>query len=152
HDAPKPVSIPPDTHSAAASSGLLRAQTRNYSTLTRSKDFFVLGGGRRRHYATVAGTKRVGLIGARGYTGQEFIKLIDNHPSLSLACVSSRELEGQPLKGYNKESITYVNLSPAQVQEKTERGDVDCWVLALPNGVCRPFVDAVDNAAKGKKT
>lgn len=31
-----------------------------------------------------------------------------------------------------------------------ENGDVDCWVMALPNGVCKPFVDAVDSVGKGK--
>ncbi|RJE16713.1 Acetylglutamate kinase, partial [Aspergillus sclerotialis] len=31
-----------------------------------------------------------------------------------------------------------------------DNGDVDCWVMALPNGVCKPFVDAVDqSSAKG---
>ena len=27
-------------------------------------------------------------------------------------------------------------------------GAVDAWVMALPNGVCKPFVDAVDRGAK----
>jgi N-acetyl-gamma-glutamyl-phosphate reductase/acetylglutamate kinase len=97
--------------------------------------------GQRRTFATSSHTsRRVGLIGARGYTGRELINLIDRHPHLELACVSSRELAGKPLQDYNKSSIIYDNLSPNQLKERT---DVDCWILDLPNGVCAPFVAAV---------
>ena len=30
-----------------------------------------------------------------------------------------------------------------------EAGEIDCWVMALPNGVCKPFVDAIEEG-KGK--
>ncbi|ORX61589.1 bifunctional acetylglutamate kinase/N-acetyl-gamma-glutamyl-phosphate reductase [Hesseltinella vesiculosa] len=94
----------------------------------------------RRGYSTQP-AKRVGLIGARGYTGQEFINLINNHPGLELSHVSSRELEGKPLQGYTKTDLTYVNLKPENLKE---HADVDAWVLALPNGVCMPFVQQVE--------
>jgi N-acetyl-gamma-glutamyl-phosphate reductase/acetylglutamate kinase len=29
-----------------------------------------------------------------------------------------------------------------------EQGQIDCWVMALPNGVCKPFVDAVEEGSK----
>jgi N-acetyl-gamma-glutamyl-phosphate reductase/acetylglutamate kinase len=29
-----------------------------------------------------------------------------------------------------------------------ENGDVDCWVMALPNGVCKPYVDAIDSVGR----
>jgi N-acetyl-gamma-glutamyl-phosphate reductase/acetylglutamate kinase len=33
-----------------------------------------------------------------------------------------------------------------------EAGEVDAWVMALPNGVCKPFVDAIEGAKdKGGK-
>ena len=38
---------------------------------------------------------RVGLVGARGYTGAELIRLIAAHPRFELAYVTSRELDGQ---------------------------------------------------------
>ena len=34
--------------------------------------------------------KRVGIVGARGHTGAELIRLIAAHPALELAFVSSR--------------------------------------------------------------
>ncbi|KAJ3114443.1 hypothetical protein HK098_007343 [Nowakowskiella sp. JEL0407] len=109
--------------------------TRSVSGVPNTYKF----GQQRRGYATNR-TARVGLIGARGYTGQELIKLIDVHPNLELAYISSRELEGKPCTQYTSSEVTYSNLSPQQAAEKS---DVDCWILALPNGICKPFVDAV---------
>jgi N-acetyl-gamma-glutamyl-phosphate reductase/acetylglutamate kinase len=87
---------------------------------------------------------RIGLIGARGYTGQALIDLLDKHPYMDLCYVSSRELAGQELQGYNKRKIIYGNLGPEDAAQLDKDGKVDCWVLALPNGVARPFVDAFD--------
>jgi N-acetyl-gamma-glutamyl-phosphate reductase/acetylglutamate kinase len=101
----------------------------------------------RRSYSTNT-RKNVGLIGARGYTGRELINLIDQHPNLNLTHVSSRELEGKPLEGYNKEKLTYVNLKPEDIKEHDH---VDAWVLALPNGVCHPFVRQIEQDVKDGK-
>ena len=87
---------------------------------------------------------RIALIGARGYTGQALIELLNKHPYLDLCHVSSRELAGQELEGYTKRKITYENLSA----EECAQLDVDAHVLALPNGVCKPYVDAIDQADK----
>ena len=38
--------------------------------------------------------KTIGIVGARGHTGTELIRLVANHPGLELAFVSSRELDG----------------------------------------------------------
>ena len=45
--------------------------------------------------------KSVGIVGARGHTGAELIRLIVAHPSLDLAFVSSRELDGQRVDAHN---------------------------------------------------
>jgi N-acetyl-gamma-glutamyl-phosphate reductase/acetylglutamate kinase len=89
---------------------------------------------------------RIALIGARGYTGQALIELLDKHPYMDLRHVSSRELAGQELEGYTKRKITYEHLSA----EDCAKLDVDAYVLALPNGVCKPYVDAIDEAEKNK--
>ena len=93
---------------------------------------------------------KVALIGARGYTGQALISLISAHPYLELTHVSSRELAGKPLEGYKKANITYENLQKEDVRRLEEQGLVDVWVMALPNGVCKPFVDAIDDARRSK--
>jgi N-acetyl-gamma-glutamyl-phosphate reductase/acetylglutamate kinase len=92
----------------------------------------------------------IALIGARGYTGQALINLINAHPKLTLSHVSSRELEGKPLEGYTKSQLIYENLQVEDVRRMEESGEIDCWVMALPNGVCKPFVDAVDAGNKPK--
>ena len=114
---------------------------RSYSTFARKNASQYMS---RRGYAS-AGKKNVGLIGARGYTGRELINLINAHPNLNLTHVSSRELEGKPLEGYSKADLTYVNLKPDQLKAQSE---VDAWVLALPNGVCKPFVEQINQDVK----
>ncbi|KAF2829984.1 bifunctional acetylglutamate kinase/N-acetyl-gamma-glutamyl-phosphate reductase [Ophiobolus disseminans] len=91
---------------------------------------------------------KVALIGARGYTGQALIELLNKHPNMDLRHVSSRELAGKKLEGYTKRNIIYENLSPEDVKKMADKGEVDCWVMALPNGVCKPFVDAINESGK----
>lgn len=91
---------------------------------------------------------RVALIGARGYTGQALINLLSKHPHIDLRHVSSRELAGKKLEGYTKRQITYENLSAEDVARMEKDGEIDCWVMALPNGVCKPFVDAVNQGER----
>ena len=90
----------------------------------------------------------IALIGARGYTGQALIDLLNQHPSMDLRHVSSRELAGKKLQGYDKREIIYENLSPEEVRRMSEKGEIDCWVMALPNGVCKPYVDAIDETGR----
>lgn len=91
---------------------------------------------------------RIGLIGARGYTGQALIELLNNHPLMDLRHVSSRELEGQELEGYSRRKVIYENLGPEDVARLDK--DIDCWVMALPNGVCKPYIDALDQVQDKK--
>lgn len=144
-------SVPPHRRAApAAAPGATPAGARTFSTSVRP----TLAGTSTtstRGYATAvdaAPRKRVALIGARGYTGQNLISLIDNHPHLDLTHVSSRELAGLPLKDYKKSAVNYSNLSVEDVGKMAEANEVDAWVMALPNGVCKPFVDAIDKASK----
>ncbi|KAL9535365.1 hypothetical protein SMMN14_01748 [Sphaerulina musiva] len=89
---------------------------------------------------------KVALIGARGYTGKALIDLLNNHPNFDLCHVSSRELKGQELKGYDSKKIIYESLSPDDVRKMAESKAIDCWVMALPNGVCKPYVDAIEES------
>ena len=95
----------------------------------------------KRHYSTSRSVeKKVGIIGARGYTGRELIRLIDKHPNLKLTHVSSRELAGKKCEYYSREEVIYSNIGPKQLLGVES---VDCWVMALPNGVAKPFVDTL---------
>ena len=78
---------------------------------------------------------------------------------MDLRHVSSRELAGQKLKGYEKRDITYENLVSIQSlgsligadfenmkthDDLRKMSDIDVWVMALPNGVAKPWVDAIE--------
>ena len=89
---------------------------------------------------------RIAVVGARGYTGQALIDLLNRHPNMDLRHVSSRELAGKKLKGYDRKEIIYENLTPDDIRRMAERKEIDCWVMALPNGVCKPYVDAIDES------
>ena len=91
---------------------------------------------------------KIALIGARGYTGSAVVELLNNHANMDLRYVSSRELAGTELQGYGKRKIIYDNLSPEDLADLSS--EIDCVILALPNGVCKPFVEALDQAQKGK--
>ena len=92
--------------------------------------------------------KRIGIIGARGYTGGELIGLLQDHGGFELAFVSSRSLAGQPLRDHvdvGDLALRYERLEPGDVEER----QADCWILALPNGLSAPWVDAIDRHQPG---
>ena len=87
--------------------------------------------------------KTLGIVGARGHTGAELIRLVARHPALDLAFVSSRELAGQRVTDHVEEltgELRYENLDSAAVAKK----NADAVILALPNGTSAEYVRAVD--------
>ena len=87
--------------------------------------------------------KTVGIIGARGHVGAELIRLVARHPSLELAFVSSRELDGQSVRDHVAEfagGLRYEHLAAAAA---AARG-ADAVVLALPNGKAAPYAAAIE--------
>jgi len=99
-----------------------------------------------RKHASNTKPSKVALIGARGYTGKEMIKLISEHDYLDLRSVSSRELVGQKLDGYKRKELTYDNLTQEDVRRMASNQEVDVWILALPNGVSMPWVQSISEA------
>ena len=89
--------------------------------------------------------KTIGIVGARGHTGVELIRLIAAHPALELVFVSSRELDGQPLasadNGYSG-ALHYASLDPAAVAGQ----GAEVVILALPNGKAAAYVEALEAA------
>ena len=86
--------------------------------------------------------KTVGIVGARGHTGAELIRLIARHPQLELAFVSSRELAGQPVSEHIEAfagTLRYENLAHDEVARRA----TDAVILALPNGKSAEIVAAL---------
>src|SRR5690606_10496269 len=89
--------------------------------------------------------RTVGIVGARGHTGAELIRLLAAHPGFELAAVSSRELDGQRVADHVAEyggDLRYANLAPGALAAL----GLDAWVLAMPNGRSDAFVEALAGA------
>ena len=78
-------------------------------------------------------THRIGLVGARGYTGSELIRLLAAHPRFELAFVTSRELDGQRVADHNPGFSGDLRYGSPAYEELPGLG-ADAVVLALPNG------------------
>ncbi len=91
----------------------------------------------------------VGLVGARGHTGRELIRLIAGHPQLMLAFAVSRELAGRKVSEIapeDKDECIFEALEPAEVARRR----ADAVILALPDGAGEPFVEAIERSAPEK--
>ena len=94
----------------------------------------------------MAAKKTVGLVGARGHTGAELIRLIARHPQLELGFVSSRELAGQPVSEHIEGFVGELRYENLGHEEVAGRG-VDAVILALPNGKSAEIVTALQENA-----
>ena len=88
---------------------------------------------------------KVGLVGARGYTGAELIRLFATHPRFELAFVTSRELDGQRVADHNDGFADELRYSSPDYRDLPGLG-ADAVVLALPNGKAAHIVQQFDEA------
>lgn len=76
--------------------------------------------------------KKVGIIGASGYTGYELIKILKNHPKVELAVLNSKSYEGKKVKELYPDfdgEETYTNYSVDEINKMK----LDCMFLAVPH-------------------
>lgn len=89
---------------------------------------------------------RLALIGGRGYTGSELLRLLAGHPGLELAVATSSTRAGERIAETVPEwpdpETRFEPLEPDAVSKV----EADVWVLALPNGRSQPWVDAIGEA------
>ncbi len=88
----------------------------------------------------------VGLIGARGHTGRELLRLVAGHPDLMLAYASSREFAGRKVSEVAPElhdDVEFEDLSPEAAAPRR----ADAVILALPDRAGAPFVTAFEAQA-----
>ena len=88
---------------------------------------------------------RIGIVGARGHTGAELIRLVARHPRFELAYVSSRALAGQRVSDHVDAYDGDVRYGTPSHEELPALG-ADAVVLALPNGHAAACVAAFDAA------
>jgi len=91
-------------------------------------------------------TASVAIVGGRGYTGAELLKLLAGHPRLRLAFASSGSEAGQPLRSVCPEwpdpDRAFVPLD----REDLRGRQADAWVLAVPNGAAAAWAAAIRDA------
>jgi N-acetyl-gamma-glutamyl-phosphate reductase common form len=88
---------------------------------------------------------KLGIVGARGHTGAELIRLVAAHPRFDLAFVSSREFDGQRVADHVDAWRGELRYSAPEHEELPGQG-ADAVVLALPNGKAAACIAAFDAA------
>jgi len=97
-------------------------------------------------------TLRVGILGAGGYVGAELVRLVHQHPRLSLVLVAAREKAGKRLTEVLPGALGVAGLSelvleafePEQATELARR--IDVAFLALPHAASARAGKALFNA------
>jgi len=87
-------------------------------------------------------TARIAVLGASGYSGQEFVRLALAHSGLELVALMSREHCGQPaaaaLPGLDARNGSLPAFTdPGALPERIAAGEIDTVVACLPHGAWR---------------
>jgi N-acetyl-gamma-glutamyl-phosphate reductase len=93
---------------------------------------------------TARRTARVAVLGASGYSGQEFVRLSLGHDGVSIAALVSREHAGRPASALmpgidGRTSKLPTPVTPGELPELFEEGAFDTLVACLPHGAFRAF-------------
>lgn len=86
----------------------------------------------------------VGIVGVTGYSGQELLRILLRHPSVSVQYLASRRLKepaaaGELLPAFR--SASALEIVPFRLSEALKR--VDLLFLALPHGVAMELAPAI---------
>src|SRR5215469_3952604 len=87
-------------------------------------------------------TKRVAIVGASGYSGEELVKLLLNHPHAELVAVTSRQNAGQTLAQVFPKFASHPKSKSLRFVEPNAEllaRQADVVFLALPHGVAAEY-------------
>ena len=91
--------------------------------------------------------KRIGIIGASGYTGHELLKLLKKHKEIEIVALNSRSYEGRRVKdlyhGFEGDEA-YTNYSVEEINSLKPH----LVFLALPNGQSMEYAKNLDKRIK----
>jgi N-acetyl-gamma-glutamyl-phosphate reductase len=90
--------------------------------------------------------KRLALVGGRGYTGAELLRLLIGHPELELVLASSGSRAGHSLREACPEWPVRDQRFEALEIGEVASVDVDAWVLAVPNGAASAWAAAISGS------
>jgi N-acetyl-gamma-glutamyl-phosphate reductase len=86
--------------------------------------------------------KKVAIVGASGYSGEELVRLLLNHPQAELVAVTSRQNAGQTLAQVFPKFASYPkskNLRFVEPNAEVLAKQTDVVFLALPHGVAAEY-------------
>jgi N-acetyl-gamma-glutamyl-phosphate reductase len=97
--------------------------------------------------AMTANSVSIGILGATGYTGVELLRLVQDHPSVRVACMTSERYAGQPI------AAVFPHLAGRRLPvlckiEDCDPGAVDVLFGCLPHGTTQ---DVVRELPRGPK-
>ncbi|GAM17390.1 hypothetical protein SAMD00019534_005650 [Acytostelium subglobosum LB1] len=134
HDAARPISLclavhshighAIDTAAAASAANLVKAKKDKY---------------------------RIGLLGARGFTGGHLVRLISQHASIQLALAASSTNYGKPITTEFpnfKSDLLFSQVTADNIARYTEDNGIDGWFMALPDQISKPYVQGLDSLAR----
>jgi N-acetyl-gamma-glutamyl-phosphate reductase len=87
-------------------------------------------------------TKKVGIVGASGYSGEELVRLLLSHPQAELAAVTSRQYAGQPLAAVFPKFANHPRSKTLRFTEPNAEAlarEAQVIFLALPHGVAAEY-------------
>lgn len=87
-------------------------------------------------------TKKVGIIGASGYSGEELVRLLLAHPHVHLSAVTSRQYAGQTVAQVFPRFSQYPRADQLRFSEPNSEllaKQAEVVFLALPHGVAAEF-------------
>ncbi|MDO9374344.1 MAG: N-acetyl-gamma-glutamyl-phosphate reductase [Bacteroidota bacterium] len=86
---------------------------------------------------------KVGIVGGAGYTGGELLRLLVNHPDVSVSFVDSKSNAGKPLAAVHSDllgdtAMEFSSVFPMQAGSSTEQ--VDVLFLCVGHGDAKKFL------------
>ena len=94
-----------------------------------------------------ANSVSIGILGATGYTGVELLRLVQDHPSVRVACMTSERHAGQPIAAV----FPHLAGRPLPVLSRIEDcdpGALDVLFGCLPHGTTQDVVRELPRGAK----
>lgn len=82
---------------------------------------------------------KIGIVGATGYTGSELVRLLINHPDVTLEIITSETHAG---KKFSEIHPHFYGLADMELQpmENLKHHQLDLLFLALPHGISMDFI------------
>jgi N-acetyl-gamma-glutamyl-phosphate reductase len=86
---------------------------------------------------------KAGIIGGAGYTGLELLRLLVQHPEVTISIVTSRKHKGERVSEVNPHLFPFIELEYEDVDPKEIADRSDVVFVAVPHGTAMDYVPAL---------